>query len=613
MKPKIIIDREPVSSEEIQSRKDFRKVVSQVALMQKPFFKSTWFISSAVITGTMAAIAVVAIFAAHPPTEDQQEEALISEVKSDSIPANALMSSGYYSEDSPCIKPPVPGAELQASTYTVDNQKGAVLKHSTGTEIRIPANSLTDESGNVIQGKAELQYREYHTVPEIILSGIPMTYDSAGTRYAFETAGMFDIHCVQNGKKVYLDEKKPISVKMQSTSAEGRFNFYELDTAARNWVYLGKGKNEAIVNENKVEIDEVEIEKNSEVVNTNKHSVQSHPEVIKKTGMVEQAKKEVVKTEESKPVEPRKLNPDKYNFLLNVDPEEFPEMASFKSTRFEVGEESKNFDRTWFSKTWNDVRLREKSKGISYYLDLTLIQNGKPNTSTVVVYPAFDGKDYEMARKRFDQQFTTYEKTLSDKKAELAKKEAELKAEIKKQEIEFARQEMARKEAEKERERIRKQQIANANRISTNSFGQMVVISTGNQVRMMAARTFSVAKFGTFNCDSPHKFPSERVLSATFSGKTDGEEHPIVANETFLVNRKTKMYYPYSSSMLNQFGYNPKGDNMILIILADGKTAVFAAEDFQKIPNEVPMYHFTMRISDSPVRDASELEKLIFG
>ncbi len=46
MKPRIDIDREPVSSEEILARRNFNQLMTNAQLIQKPFYKSNWFIST---------------------------------------------------------------------------------------------------------------------------------------------------------------------------------------------------------------------------------------------------------------------------------------------------------------------------------------------------------------------------------------------------------------------------------------------------------------------------------------------------------------------------------------------------------------------------------------
>jgi len=53
-----------------------------------------------------------------------------------------------------------------------------------------------------------------------------MTYDSAGTKYHFESAGMFEIDGTKNGEKIFIAEGKEIAVDMPCKDLNNKFNFY---------------------------------------------------------------------------------------------------------------------------------------------------------------------------------------------------------------------------------------------------------------------------------------------------------------------------------------------------------------------------------------------------
>ena len=58
---------------------------------------------------------------------------------------------------------------------------------TTGTTVKIPANSLVDQDGQPVQGEAELFFREYRTIEEFLASGIPMHYSDSRGPFAFAT------------------------------------------------------------------------------------------------------------------------------------------------------------------------------------------------------------------------------------------------------------------------------------------------------------------------------------------------------------------------------------------------------------------------------------------
>jgi hypothetical protein len=122
----------------------------------------------------------------------------------------------------------------------VDAKKGGVIQYPSGTLINIPAEAFVDKSGNPIKDTVDISYREMHKLSEIFVSGIPMTYDSAGTEYHFESAGMTQIMAYKNGNPVFIGKDKAININMKSTSADPKFNLYYYDTIQNQWVNKGK-------------------------------------------------------------------------------------------------------------------------------------------------------------------------------------------------------------------------------------------------------------------------------------------------------------------------------------------------------------------------------------
>ena len=147
------------------------------------------------------------------------------------------------------VQSPLPQADVPYQTYSFEAEKGAELTYKTGTKISIPANALLDEAGKPISGQVSLAYREFHDALDIAMSGIPMQYDSAGTRQSLQTAGMFDIRAQQAGKNLRLAKDKQANIEMASWQTDTDYNFYSLDTVQRNWTY--KTREKVIINETK--------------------------------------------------------------------------------------------------------------------------------------------------------------------------------------------------------------------------------------------------------------------------------------------------------------------------------------------------------------------------
>ena len=237
MKKKINLNRPEISSEEILKRKNFDSVLKQTTSVgAKPLLKKPWFLSS-VVAVSIAIVATVVLLNKNKTPENVQiqEEIIVTD--------DAALQAFYKAEEAkPCISPPIAGLNVNYTTYKIIAEKGASLDFKTGSKITIPKNAFVDEKGNVLKGEIELRYREFHDAVDFFVSGIPMTYDSAGVKYQFESAGMMEILAYQNGKQVNMAPKKSIDVELASNYKGTEYNLYKLDTNANNWSCLGKDK-----------------------------------------------------------------------------------------------------------------------------------------------------------------------------------------------------------------------------------------------------------------------------------------------------------------------------------------------------------------------------------
>lgn len=139
------------------------------------------------------------------------------------------------------IVKPLKDVSINPNVFRINPSRDTVIMVPGGSIIRIPANSLADMDGNLVTEAVDLSYTEFKDPSAIILSGIPMIYDSAGTENYFRSAGMFDIRATMTNKQeVKIAEGKNIEVSMASDYEDGEqpFNFYQFDTAAGQWNYM---------------------------------------------------------------------------------------------------------------------------------------------------------------------------------------------------------------------------------------------------------------------------------------------------------------------------------------------------------------------------------------
>lgn len=140
------------------------------------------------------------------------------------------------------VTPPISKLDIKKTYYSVYSKNDTSLNYATGSKITIPKNAFLDEKGNLIDGKVNIEYREFSNAFDIYLGGIPMRFDSAGESMVFETAGMFEINATSNNKPVYVNPENKITIDMNSFEKGTQYNLYQLDTLTGKWTNIGKDK-----------------------------------------------------------------------------------------------------------------------------------------------------------------------------------------------------------------------------------------------------------------------------------------------------------------------------------------------------------------------------------
>ena len=172
---KFNIDGKDISSTEIKSgKKDFNTFYKDYASKTTPFYKKGWLWG---ITG----LASLIIFASVLYSNDNGRQ-------QDNTTSNAtnISVSVQKTEILPFVNPPIDSINVPWEKLLVDAAKGGVLINNRGSRLSFPEMAFIDSSGNAIkEGKVEIRYREFLDQIDQVVSGIPMTYDSAGITYQF--------------------------------------------------------------------------------------------------------------------------------------------------------------------------------------------------------------------------------------------------------------------------------------------------------------------------------------------------------------------------------------------------------------------------------------------
>lgn len=551
MKRKININRPEISSAEIAKRKNFDSVLKQAKPVgTKPMFKKPWFLSS-VVAVTIAVVTTAVLM-------NQNKNAVnnnpVAEAKTNTADSLALLAFYKAEEAKPCINPPLEGLNIEYTSYKVIAEKGATLDFKTGSKITIPKNAFTDEKGNILKGEIELRYREFHDAADFFVSGIPMTYDSAGVRYQFESAGMIEILAYQNGKKVNVAPQKEIAVEMASNDSDSRYNLYKLDTVANNWSCLGKDKvvvkSEATKGTKPAEVPAAKVEQTPEYVTLETKKVEA-----KKEKEVQMA---ALPKPVAEPMKPEEVKKGKFVFGFEFDLKDFPELSVYKNTLWQVGDENKNFTKATYNDIdgtiWESTSLKEGSKKGENYL-ITL-EKGKKKYTDLVLYPVFEGKNYETAMKNYQEKFNKYKTTLDKRLAEEKRVEEEYQAKI---------AEWQRKQAEL----VRAYEQRQAEAYKSMETNQKVM------------RVFAVSSFGVYNSDCAQKYPKGVLCNASL--KNDLKKD-LVCYEVYLVDKERNALFTYSRNPVVNFSFNPNSKNMLWTV-ENGVLYWLKPEQFSSMTN----------------------------
>lgn len=147
----------------------------------------------------------------------------------------------------------IPGVSPEARIFTIPANEAHTIELPNGGSIVFPDNAFVDKEGNPVKGKVDVSWKEFHSLSDIILSGIPMKYDSAGVVHNFESGGMFTIQAKQGEKELELAPSKKAAVNLASISDSPCYNFYKIDEKTGDWDYLTTKTGKEIPSKEKTE------------------------------------------------------------------------------------------------------------------------------------------------------------------------------------------------------------------------------------------------------------------------------------------------------------------------------------------------------------------------
>jgi hypothetical protein len=451
----------------------------------------------------------------------------------------------------------------------VNAASGAMLNLKTGSIITIPKSTFVDESGKQLKGEVEIRLREFHNPVDFFVAGIPMIYDSAGIQYHFESAGMIEIVAYQNNKQVNIAPEKFIDIELTSKDKDPKHNLYVLDTIKNNWSCLGKDKVVITKNENTKKDEKPAISTDLE---KKYKQIEARQTVLQKEQQTQLAALQKSVAEPAKPV---KALSTKYNFNIDVDASEFPELSVYKGLLFQVGDENKNFNESSYNVVWDDATIKEgKKKGENYLLTL---KKG-PKKYSLIVYPVFEGKNFDAAKKIYEDKYKKYT-ALLDKRGEDEKRiEAEYQAKL---------------------TALKKQEEALKRKFEDESKQEFNRLNAQEKIK----RVFAINSFGVYNCD--HAMPYPTGVSCIASLTLDNKQ--LMCYDVFLVDSAKNALFNFYKNPVMNFSFNPQSKNTLWTV-ENGALYWFTPQQFNNINVKDGIAKMVMNKVDKKFKTVEEIK-----
>lgn len=558
MEPKFNLNRAKVSDEEISKHKDFDKLVKQFkeqsiqkAKSDGNFLKNKKVTYATVIAG-LAVVCTVTYFTVF----NKQTKQTATNDKTNTLTTEHKTSTADKKKK--FIAPPSKKLDVPYTSYKVNAAKGGELAHHTNSKIKVPKNAFVNKEGKEIIGDVEIKYREFHDQADIIASGIPMTYDSAGTQYTFESAGMFDVKGYQNGEEVFLKQGKPLTVEMNSQYTDDSYNQYYLDTVAHNWQVIKHDT--PLLNLPETVTAKTEAASTPKIIKQLKDRIDHVPIKIDSVKTVYE-KKVIALPSPKQPAKPVKATAGRPQFELDVNYKDFPELAAFKNAVFEVGTENKNYTKELHTIEWSDAIVTAgPQKGKNYILTLRKKQFREEK---LIVYPVLTGENYEKAAEVYEKKFSEYNAALDKRIADEQKLKDEMAA---KQKAYLEEQKKLSADLLKEQIRIRREMEA-----------QMANQAKSSEAQQSVIRVFNVTNFGIYNSDCPRSMPHGPVIEPRYASNSV----PLDPASVFLVDAGKNIVYNMSSNPY-RFMYSTKS-KYSLCVIAGGNIYLCNQSEFDRV------------------------------
>jgi hypothetical protein len=534
---KIKKDKEKLSDKEIEQQMNFDRFISGYTAPVKG-----WFSGTTKLFTIVASTAVVLTIAGY-----------------------LMYSSGKTTEISatPFVNPPIPSLAQPLDIYISHSERDTTIIHSTGTLITVPSSAFADDEGKDVAGDIQIHYREFHDPIDLLLSGIPMNYDSAGTTYQLESGGMFEITATKEGKPVHLKAGKTLLVNMISgTNNSTDYNIYNLDTVKKQWEYISENTAQ---NNTCFPVFETKVPNIAIATNQYDASIQ-------------------------KPVLPEKSKPEALNFTIDYRKDEFPELAVYNGIKFEpVGGDSKKYN-SLSKQIWDDVSI-EKDADDKHYI---ITFRNEKKTLVIKALPVVEEKDYEATMKEYAIRQQRYKALLAAKRKSDRSTNDSLYA-------------------------INARFTGGVPRSDLNERFKNFMTDSYNETfqDMLAYRTFAVSKLGFWNCDKPISFFAneasiQRNAEGSFIASFASADNEVLnMKNVFLIRRDKNSIYSVPESSFSRFPSCEEAVDIMVGITYENRIVYLKDQDLKRVESKGTKITFKMNKIDKNIENPKQLKDLL--
>lgn len=581
----------PLSEDQIKEHQNFDKLLQSFAANKHvPSYRRLYFQVGAIAASLALLIAAYYVFR---PAKNYEE----------------LQSNFFASK--PYVSPPLANVKPTFASFELDNTTGGEFVHSSGSKLNVPPAAFINNKGIPVEGKVKLHFREMHDFVDFFLSGIPMTYDSAGVKFTLESAGMIEVYAEQDGERVALARDKSIGVELVSNvnvpaslDVPKGFNIYKLDENGRNWRYTAIDRMSTIGSNESKSTGAVP----SEFLSKDSFGSGSPlPEgfVMEKNALSVKLENEKRKIEQSlpippKPFKPQKAGPSDYVFELDFSAFNNPKATGqLAETQQELAKLYQEYDRILWrlapGSNANPEKIREQfaqvekvsishSSGTAY--EITLKKG--TNEVTILAEPVLTGTDFTKASKEYEHAQQVWSQKIAERQSEIQQKIAAVEREIRKEE-----QALEVKYQSQLEELRRKGLYEDASNM---------------RIQKAVVNKFEINSLGIWNCDRP--LPAYMTQLSVHFINENGK--PLKNLQGYLVDQDRNTIGMFYVSDYARIRFNAFSKKLLWLVTEDGKIAVLRPEDFDKVEKDVKEFTFALQTIDKEINDEKDVRDILY-